>query len=163
MKSERPLSGTSGYLKKLSKIIITWLLTYSRVVSESATGSTDSHRVRLNLTLQVTKVDFSPSSSSTSTAGNTTSTVETNASLQISGRVAAENAYVKMGAHHTLDVEMNRDVRIVKDDWDSISLGRVQEACVEGRGAEVGAIVCGEGSSAPILLAMQTYRYMIIT
>ena len=65
--------------------------------------------------------------------------------LQISGRVTLENPYVKMGAFHTLDIEANRDVRIVKEDWDSISLERVTDACVEGRGAEVGAIVCGEG------------------
>ena len=50
-----------------------------------------------------------------------------------------------MGAYHTLDIEQNRDVRIIKAEWDSISLERVTESCVEGRGAEVGAIVCGEG------------------
>lgn len=59
-----------------------------------------------------------------------------------------------MGAHHTLDLEPNRDIRIMKANWDSISLGRVQEACVEGRGADVGAIVCGEGSS----LLSKSYR-----
>jgi protein pelota len=50
-----------------------------------------------------------------------------------------------MGAFHTLDIEVSRDVRIVKDEWDSIALSTVDEACVPGRGAEVGAIVCGEG------------------
>lgn len=56
-----------------------------------------------------------------------------------------ENAHVKMGAFHTLDIETNRDVKIIKEAWDSIALERVTEACVEGRGAEVGAVVCGEG------------------
>lgn len=74
--------------------------------------------------------------------------------LQISGRVASENAHVKMGAHHTLDIEVNRDVRIIKQEWDSIALERVDEACVEGRGAEVGAIVCGEG-----ILYLYYYMY----
>ena len=68
--------------------------------------------------------------------------------MQITGRVVAENAHVKMGAFHTLDIEPNRDVRITKDAWDSIALDRVAEACVEGRGAEVGALVCGEGACA---------------
>lgn len=67
------------------------------------------------------------------------------ASLQVTGRVAAENQHVKMGAFHTLDIEVNRDVRIIKDEWDSIALSTVEESCVPGRGAEVGAIVCGEG------------------
>ena len=56
-----------------------------------------------------------------------------------------ENDYVKMGAFHTLDIESNRDVRIEKIEWDSISLERIEEASLPGRGAEVGAIVCGEG------------------
>ena len=67
------------------------------------------------------------------------------ASLSIYGQVTAENQFVKMGAYHTLDLEVNRDVRIIKVEWDSIALQRVREACEEGRGAEVGAIVCGEG------------------
>jgi len=51
----------------------------------------------------------------------------------------------------------------LKDEWDSISLGRVAESCVEGRGAEVGAIVCGEGTAAICLLSehMTTIRQRI--
>ena len=128
---------------------------HRRVVNTSATGSTESHRVRMSLTLSVSRVHFSPSASS-STAMPAPSIA--GAMLQISGRVTSENPYVKMGAFHTLDIEANRDVRIVKEDWDSISLERVTDACVEGRGAEVGAIVCGEGGCAPTYNSLeQTY------
>jgi protein pelota len=65
--------------------------------------------------------------------------------LQVTGNISEENHYVKLGAFHTLDLEMNRDVKIIKEMWDAIALQRVEGACVEGRGAEVGAIVCGEG------------------
>lgn len=114
-------------------------------MTTSATGSTDSQRVRLSLTLNVERVHFSPSASTSTAgpAGNASS--EGAAMLQIAGRVSSENNYVKMGAYHTLDIEVNRDVRIIKQEWDSIALERIDEACVEGRGAEVGAIVCGEG------------------
>ena len=61
-----------------------------------------------------------------------------------------ENAHVKMSAFHTLDIEVGRDIRIEKDEWDSIALATVEESCVPGRGAEVGAIVCGEGQSSSI-------------
>jgi protein pelota len=57
-----------------------------------------------------------------------------------------ENEHVKMGAFHTLDIEANRDVRIEKSEWDSISLERIEEASQPGRGAEVAAVVCGEGT-----------------
>ena len=58
-----------------------------------------------------------------------------------------ENDHVKMGAFHTLDIEANRDVRIEKVEWDSISRERIEEASQPGRGAEVGAVVCGEGQA----------------
>ena len=79
---------------------------------------------------------------------------QSRASLAISGRVTSENPHVKLGAHHTLDIEANRDVRIEKvDGWDSIALARVDEAIIPGRGAEVGAVVCGEGTAAFCLLS----------
>ncbi|KIP02114.1 hypothetical protein PHLGIDRAFT_96334 [Phlebiopsis gigantea 11061_1 CR5-6] len=107
-----------------------------RVQNVSATGSSESHRVRLNLTLAVTR--------QTSTAG-----------LSISGRVVSENPHVRMGAFHTLDIEANRDVRIEKNEggWDSIARARVEESCVPGRGAEVAAVVCGEGTAVFCLLS----------
>jgi stalled ribosome rescue protein Dom34 len=41
----------------------------------------------------------------------------------------------------------NRDFRLTKaQGWDSVALERVEESTKEGRGAEVGAIVCGEGT-----------------
>jgi protein pelota len=116
------------------------------------------------LTLEVANVVFSPSVTASGSAGSSLSAngangagpsssggQETTAALHIAGRVSAEARDVKMGAFHTLDIEANRDIRIIKQLWDSISLARIEEACVEGRGAEVGAIVCGEGSSIHVI------------
>jgi len=97
----------------------------------------------------VSRVEFTPPITPTSGAGDPASSsapVEPTASLQITGRVVEENEHVKMGAFHTLDIEANRDVRIEKPEWDSISLERIEEASQPGRGAEVGAVVCGEGT-----------------
>ncbi|KAG6831144.1 hypothetical protein H0H92_012569 [Tricholoma furcatifolium] len=135
----------------------------SRVQNVSSTGSTESHRVRLNLTIQVGRVDFSSSAAPAATASATdpTSPSEhsstpppTSAALHIAGRVTSENPHVKLGAFHTLDVEANRDVRIEKaDGWDSVAIARVEEAIIPGKGAEVGAVVCGEGTAAFCLLS----------
>lgn len=131
-----------------------------RVQNVSSTGSTESHRVRLSLTIKVGRVDFSSSAAPSSTSdapssGDPASSVpNTTASLHISGRVISENPHVKMGAFHTLDIEANRDVRVEKvDGWDSVALSRVEEAIVPGRGAEVGAVVCGEGTATFCLLS----------
>ncbi|KAI0052991.1 pelota [Auriscalpium vulgare] len=126
-----------------------------RVQNVSATGSSESHRVRTTLTLTVSRVEFSPSTAPTGAEASSSSTtpLEPTASLQVTGRVAAENSHVKLGAFHTLDIEANRDVRIEKLEWDSIALERIEEASIPGRGAEVGAIVCGEGTAAFCLLS----------
>ncbi|KAI6134958.1 eRF1 domain 1-domain-containing protein [Pisolithus croceorrhizus] len=132
-----------------------------RVQNVSATGSTESHRVKLNLKIQVSRVEYSssgggqPSSSEkTSQGSSSTPNVQSTATLHISGKVVSENQYVRLGAFHTLDIEINRDIRVEKSEgWDSIALSRVEESCVPGRGAEVGAVVYGEGSAAFCLLS----------
>lgn len=46
----------------------------------------------------------------------------------------------------------NRDFRLTKaQGWDSVALERIEESTKEGRGAELGAIVCGEGELAQML------------
>lgn len=113
------------------------------------------------MTLEVGRVDFS-SSAAPAVASDSTPTDQpgssapppTSAALHISGRVTSENPHVKLGAFHTLDIEANRDVRIEKaDGWDSIAVSRVEEAIIPGKGAEVGAVVCGEGTAAFCLLS----------
>lgn len=69
---------------------------------------------------------------------------------------------MKMNAFHTLDIEVGRDVRIEKDEWDSIALATVNESCVPGRGAEVGAIVCGEGQPSSIRSRGKVATYALI-
>lgn len=134
----------------------------SRVQKVSSTGSVDSQRVRLNLTLKVSRVEFSSSTAasttapedsadpSSSSAGQPAST----AALHISGPVIVENQHVRLGAFHTLDIEVQRDVRIEKfEGWDSVAISRVDESIIPGKGAEVAALVCGEGTAAFCLLS----------
>lgn len=141
-----------------------------RVQSESSTGSIESHRVRVTLTIEVSKTTFDATGSNapldpaqaTADGTNTPSGDSSGgalggggggvgggggegATLQVAGRVVSENKHVKMGAFHTLDLECNRQVTIIKDSWDSIHLERLSDSSDVGQRAEVGAIVLGEG------------------
>ncbi|GAA5864581.1 hypothetical protein JCM3774_005173 [Rhodotorula dairenensis] len=132
-----------------------------RITAESATGSTSSYRMHLKLTIQVDRVLYSALAQSDPTAAadplksTETSATATAASsgtagtttLHISGKVTSENEHVKKGAFHTLDLEIGRDFTIIKGEgeWDSIARERIKEMTEPGRGADVGAIVCGEG------------------
>ena len=109
-----------------------------RVTTESAaTGATSSQRVHTNLTIRVKSLDFDPQ------AGQ----------LHVSGQIAKENKYTKLGQHHTLDLELNRNFTLEKvvdgkdggEGWDSVARAQLEEACDQTRGTEAVAIVLQEG------------------
>eukprot|EP00095_Tigriopus_kingsejongensis_P002917 snap_masked-scaffold336_size202805-processed-gene-1.26 protein:Tk02917 transcript:snap_masked-scaffold336_size202805-processed-gene-1.26-mRNA-1 annotation:"GG10049" len=103
--------------------------TIRKVTTESSTGSTTSTRVRTTLTIQVENIDFDTQA----------------CMLRLKGRNVSENAHVKMGAYHTLDVETNRKLSLEKPEWDSIHLERIELATDPAKHAEVAAIIMQEG------------------
>ncbi len=103
--------------------------TLRKVVKESSTGSTTSNKVRTNLTIRVDKVDFDVDS----------------LQVRISGQNVEESKFVKLGAHHTLTLELGRQFSIEKECWDQIFLDRIEEACDPERSAEVAAVVMQPG------------------
>lgn len=120
--------------------------------------------MHLKLTIQVDRVLYSalaqsdPSaaadplrSTETSAAAAASSGTAGTTTLHVSGKVTSENEHVKKGAFHTLDLEIGRDFTIIKgeSEWDSIARERIKEMTEPGRGADVGAIVCGEGAWLP--------------
>ncbi|CAO3570171.1 unnamed protein product [Mortierella alpina] len=111
-------------------------VTIRRIQSESTTGSVESQRIRLTLSISVDNVDFDTQVGM----------------LRISGRVIVENPHVKLGTFHTIDLEMNRSFTLIKPEWDVIALERVQEACDITKKADVAAVVCQEGLANVCLL-----------
>lgn len=103
------------------------------MTTESSTGSTSSQRVHLTLTIHVQNLDFDPQASQ----------------LHVSGRITSETPHTKVGAHHTLDLELNRNFTIEKaDGWDSVALEVVRDACdpeKRGGGSTIGAVIMHEG------------------
>jgi len=83
----------------------------------------------MNLTIEVTKLEFDKDT----------------LQVRISGPNSAENQHVKMGAFHTLTLELDRQFTIEKLCWDQIYLDRIDEACHPEREAEVAVVVMGLG------------------
>ncbi|KAF2730950.1 hypothetical protein EJ04DRAFT_28763 [Polyplosphaeria fusca] len=101
-----------------------------RITSTSDSGATSSQRMALDLTISITSTDFDIA------AGQ----------LHVSGTVAVENDFVRLGAFHTLDLELNRAFTVEKSGgWDSVALEVLREACDAERRAELWAVVMGEG------------------
>ena len=103
--------------------------TVRKVVNTSNTGSTTSSKKRLMLTIVLKKIDFDPDV----------------LQVRLSGTVASENDLVRMGAHHTLTLELNQNFSIEKNCWDQIYLDILDEATNPDRQAEVGAVVMHAG------------------
>ncbi|XP_032513431.2 protein pelota [Danaus plexippus] len=103
--------------------------TVRKVQTESSTGSSTSNRVRTTLTIRVENIDFDTQA----------------CMLRLKGRNIVENQYVKMGAYHTLDLELNRKFTLCKILWDSVALERVEMACDPAASADVAAVVMQEG------------------
>ncbi|KXJ21899.1 protein pelota homolog [Exaiptasia diaphana] len=103
--------------------------TIRRVQTESATGSVSSNKIRTTLTLAVKNIEF-----------DTQACV-----LRVNGRNTEENQFVKMGAYHTIDLELNRKFTLIKDHWDFIALDRVETACDPTQHADLAAIILHEG------------------
>ena len=99
--------------------------TLRKVVKESSTGSTSSQKKRMQLTIQIQKVEFDPKS----------------LQVRLSGPTAAESNHVKMGAFHTLTLEPNQNFSLEKECWDQILLDRLEEAANPAQQAEVAAVV----------------------
>jgi protein pelota len=82
------------------------------------------------LTIRVTKLDFDPQASQ----------------LHVSGRVAEENKYVKLGGFHTLDLELQRNFTLEKaEGWDSVAIETLREAVSPDAKAQLWAVIMQEG------------------
>uniref|UniRef100_A0A7S2BNA0 Protein pelota homolog n=1 Tax=Octactis speculum TaxID=3111310 RepID=A0A7S2BNA0_9STRA len=99
--------------------------TLRKVIREGSTGSTTSTKIKISLTIEVEKVDFDAEA----------------CVLHIAGVNRRENAHVRLGAYHTLHLELHRDCTLEKDRWDAVALKRLDEACNPEMGADVAAIV----------------------
>ena len=49
--------------------------------------------------------------------------------LRLKGRNVVENRFVKMGAYHTVDLELNCKFTLTKQEWDSVAIDRIDRAC----------------------------------
>lgn len=110
--------------------------TFRKVQTESSTGSVGSSRVRTTLTLCVETVDFDSQA----------------CQLRVKGTNIEENQYVKMGAYHTIELELNRKFTLAKKSWDSILLERIEQACDPAQKADVAAVVMQEGLANMMLV-----------
>mmetsp|Transcript_27127 Transcript_27127/g.105579 ORF Transcript_27127/g.105579 Transcript_27127/m.105579 type:complete len:350 (-) Transcript_27127:2096-3145(-) len=116
--------------------------TIRKVQRETDTGSSESERLKIVLTIEVAEVDFDSQG----------------LQLRIKGRNVVENSYVKVGAFHTIEVELHRSFELTKSKWDVIDLDRLTAASEPTAGADVAAVIMQEGLANVCVLSNSLSR-----
>lgn len=107
--------------------------TVRKIQTQSTTGSVDNSKIRLNLQIRVVSIDFDSQATS----------------VRLNGRVSQENMHVKMGAFHSIDLELHQPFTVYKQgvhlfhslEWDQIYMDRIHQACDPTQSAQIAAIV----------------------
>ncbi|XP_024031002.1 protein PELOTA 1 [Morus notabilis] len=125
-------------------------VTVRKVIREAASGGRDAERVKLKLEIKVEEVpDYD----------------KVGSVLRIRGKNILENEHVKIGAFHTLELELNRPFVLRKDLWDSLALDVLQQASDPAASADLAVVLMQEGLSHILLVgkSMTTTRSRIET
>ena len=103
---------------------------FRKVVSVSKTGSTTAQKKLLNLTLRVVSITYTPGE---------------NIELMIKGKNIEENEYIALGQSHTIKLELNMPLVIIKNCWEKYHLDLIKECSNVEQTADVAAFVMDEG------------------
>ncbi|KAK7269073.1 hypothetical protein RIF29_21789 [Crotalaria pallida] len=119
-------------------------VTVRKVLKEAASGGRDAQRVKLKLEIKVEEVaDYDKEGSI----------------LRVRGKNILENEHVKIGAFHTLELELQRPFVLRKDVWDSYALEVLQQASDPGASADLAVVLMQEGLAHILLVG----RSMTVT
>ena len=65
--------------------------------------------------------------------------------IRVKGRNTTESPHVKLGAYHTLDLDVNRTIKVEKEAWDVVDVARLREAADPAASADVAVLLVTEG------------------
>lgn len=103
--------------------------TVRKIQKEGSTGSVATETKKITLVIQVKSVEYDA-------PGNC---------IRFSGQNCEENQWVKMGAHHTLQIDINNKLTIGKDCWDFMHLAALDAATDAHKTSEVGVVLIDAG------------------
>ncbi|KAF3602451.1 hypothetical protein F2Q69_00034222 [Brassica cretica] len=115
-------------------------VTFRKVQREVPGGGRDSERVRLKLEVHVEEVDYDKDASV----------------LRIRGKNILENEHVKIGAFHTLEIDLKRPFVLRKAFWDSLALDTLKQASDPAASSDLAVVLMQEGLGQ-IFLALKKF------
>lgn len=109
--------------------------TVRKVLRETSTGR-DAERVKLKLEIKVEAIEYD----------------KVGSVLRIRGKNVLENEYVKIGAFHTLEIELRRPFVLRKELWDSMALHVLNQASDPAASADLAVVLMQEGLAHILLV-----------
>lgn len=103
--------------------------TVRKIQKEGSTGSVQTESRKIVLTIEVKAIEYDA-------AGDC---------IRFSGKNCEENQFVKMGAHHTIDIELNNKVTVGKECWDFMYLESLAQATDVHKTSEVAVVLLEAG------------------
>ncbi|RYR38774.1 hypothetical protein Ahy_A09g043953 isoform B [Arachis hypogaea] len=118
-------------------------VTVRKVLREAASGGREAERIKLKLEIKVEEVaDYDKEGSM----------------LRIRGKNILENEHVKIGAFHTLELELQRPFVLRKEVWDSYALEVLQQASDPGASADLAVVLMQEGLAHILLIGRSPFH-----
>ncbi|XP_057960906.1 protein PELOTA 1-like [Malania oleifera] len=111
-------------------------LTVRKILREDASGERDPVRVKLKLEINVEAVDYE----------------KEGFVLRVRGKNVLENHHVKLGAFHTIEIELHRPFVLRKDVWDSMALEVLKQASDPAASADLAVVLMQEGLAHVLLI-----------
>jgi len=105
--------------------------TIRKIQKEGSTGSVQTESKKITLTIEVKSIEYDA-------AGDC---------IRFSGKNCEENQWVKMGAHHTLDIELNNKLTLGKECWDFMYLQSLDAATDVHKTSEVAVVLLEAGTA----------------
>ena len=116
--------------------------TVRKVVSDTSGDSSKSaERKVVNLIIRVDRLEYDPM----------------NGSLRVSGKNIGENEFVRIGQHHSIDIQLNSNLSIGKGYWDKIDLELLEESCDPSANADLAVVMMDDSAAEFHLITPHMY------
>nr|GLL27861.1 protein PELOTA 1 [Ipomoea trifida] len=148
--------------------------TFRKVLREDASGGREAERLKLKLQIKVEvnptlwhmprwsflqkgsnllyEFSFMPYINSCKIFLKAVEYDKEDSALRIRGKNVLENEHVKIGAFHTLEIELHRPFVLGKDVWDSLALEALRQAADPAARADLAVVLMQEGSAQIFLV-----------
>ncbi|WLF76518.1 Translation factor pelota [Lodderomyces elongisporus] len=92
-------------------------------------GKSKMEKILVKLRLLVEEVDY----------------IASDLTMRINGKSLLQQEFIPLNSYHTAEVELNKEISIVKESWDEYDMTLLNDLCSVEKKADIGAVVFQEG------------------